>query len=58
MNNSTSLSESKNYSVSYALNFVGLIAGAAVCATSLATMSPVGFFAGLAAAMYCLDGVR
>lgn len=59
MTNSTILKQSENNSsATYVLNLVGLIAGGVVAVASLVAMSPVGFFAGLAGAMFCLDGVR
>lgn len=59
MTNSTALRQpAKPLSASYVINAIGLIAGATVAAASLATLSPLSFFAGLAAALFCLDGTR
>lgn len=44
---------------SYVLNFVGVIAGAAVALAALIGWgSPIGFFSGLAGGFFGLDGVR
>ncbi len=46
-------------SLSYVFNFMGVIAGAGVAVASLiGWSSPIGFFCGLAGALYCVDGVR
>lgn len=58
MTNSTLARRDSSISTSYVLNFIGLIAGATVALASLVTLSPIGFFTGLAGAMFCLDGVR
>lgn len=55
----TPVSTSWRISMQFVLNLAGLIGGAAVALASLIGWgSPIGFFSGLAAAMYCLDGVR
>ncbi|MCM1309582.1 MAG: hypothetical protein NC301_00970 [Bacteroides sp.] len=59
MTNLTTLQQNeKNLTAAYVLNFLGVVAGGTVAAVSLATMSPIGFFAGIAAAMFCLDGIK
>lgn len=45
--------------LSFMLNLLGVIAGAATALASIAAWaSPIGFFSGVAAAFYCLDPVR
>ncbi len=59
MTNSTFSQQIGNsLSTAYVLNFLGVIAGGMVAVASLVAMSPIGFFLGLAGAMFCLDGVR
>ncbi len=46
-------------SLAHVLNLLGVIAGAGVALISMIGWgSPIGFFCGLAGALYCLDGVR
>lgn len=58
MTNSTSLQSEKSRAAAGVVNIIGLIAGALIAAASLATLSPIGFFGGLAGALFCLDGMR
>lgn len=51
-------SQSAATSLTCVLNLLGLFAGVAVAVTSMWLGSPIGFFIGLAGALYCVDGVR